>query len=209
MNAPTPSSPSRPLFLRARLVPALMLSAGLVLSACHKEEAPKPAPDAAKETPAPAKEQPKVAHAPEAAPAPAPLPEPEPEAGPASASQSMFNDPALLQRVTAFKAFHPFTTATQLFKIPAFTEPLAAVLKDAAKDPQLVDRIMASNKKAAESQPFSGQPKINLKIDRSTPASTDHLLAAVIDGDPSRFVDFVLAGMPNASIEFVVLPAAR
>ena len=172
----------------------LLLSAGPAITGCHKEEPAPPPPAAPKEEPAPAVEAPKpVVEA----------PKPEPVAAPKPAAPS----PELLQRVTAFKAFHPFSTATQLFKVPQFTAPLTSLLKDTARDPKLVDRILSSGKMAAESKPFAGTPKLDLRIDHSTPALTDGLLAAVLSGEPAQLVDFVLGGVENATVEFVVLPA--
>jgi len=172
----------------------LLLSAGPAFTGCHKEEPAPPPPAVAKEEPAPAVEAPKpVAEA------------PKPEA--AVAPKETAPSPELLQRVTAFKAFHPFSTASQLFKVPQFTAPLSSLLKDAAKNPKLVDRIMSSGKMATDSKPFAGTPKLDLRIDHSTPALTDGLLAAVLSGDPAQLVDFVLGGVENAKVEFVVLPA--
>jgi len=113
----------------------------------------------------------------------------------------------LQQRVRAFKAFHPYSTASELFKISQFTAPLSSLLKNIAKDPKLVDRILSSGKMAVESKPFAGTPKLDLKIDHSTPALTDGLLGAVLSGDPAQFVDFILGGVQNAKAEFIVLPA--
>ena len=199
MNAvptvPLPWSAARSLKLGTVL---LLISAGASLSGCHKEEPPKPPPATTQEvTPPPVvvPTKPSVEPAKPAVVVPVPAPK---EVAPSAEMQ---------QRVTAFKAFHPYSTASELFKISPFTAPLSSLLKNIANDPKLVDRILSSGKMAVESKPFSGTPKLDLKIDHSTPALTDGLLGAVLSGDPAQFVDFVLGGVQNAKVEYIVLPA--
>ena len=189
---------------------ALVLVAGTCLTSCGKEE-PAKAPPAAvvKEEAAP----PPVAEAPKPAPAPAapaPVEKPAPAVASPPAAVTGPTDQELAQRVAAFKGFHPYSTGELLLKDPQFASRLSDLLDAIQKDPNLSSQVKESKKVWAGSvlidrNNVTGPIRLDLKVLNYSRSFSDKLLAAVLSGDPQRFVNFVLH-QSSAGAEFIISP---
>lgn len=127
-------------------------------------------------------------------------------------SPSTSDDSDLERRVADFKREHPFANATELLKLPAFTEKLGEVLRELAKDKGLQDRINQTVHAAGtvkDGPAPQGTYRLDLKVDDYTPARTDRLLGSVLSGDPKKLVGFVLDEVDQAGAEFSLLPGTE
>jgi len=115
-------------------------------------------------------------------------------------------------RVEDFKRDHAFANATELLKLPAFTEKLGEVLRELAKDKVLQERINSTVHAAGtvkDGPAPQGTYRLDLKVDSYTPERTDRLLGAVLSGDPKTLVSFVLDEVDQAGTEFSLLPGTE
>ena len=190
---------------------ALLLAACACLTSCGKEEPAKAPPAAAAKeeaAPPPAAEAPKVAPAPAA---PAPVEKPAPAVASPPAAVTGPTDQELAQRVAAFKAFHPYATGALLLKDPQFASRLSDLLDAIQKDPNLSSQVKESKTVWSGSVLISrnnitGPIRLDLKVLNYSRPFSDKLLAAVLSGDPQRFVNFVLH-QSSAGAEFIISPA--
>ncbi len=196
------SSQSAHLPVRRRGIAAALLvtGLGLGLSSCGKKEEPAKAPP-----PAPAQESP--APAPKAPPAPAPEPEkpaapappaPTQQPPPASTPDAGPSDADVAQRVSVFKAFHPFYTAGQMLQVPQFSSQLEQMLDAIAKDPALLSRVRSLQPKPGETS--TGPVRLNLKLTDYSLPFANRLLAAVLSGAPVRLVNLVSTSPDSAAV---------
>jgi len=111
--------------------------------------------------------------------------------------------------VEDFKREHPFTTAEEMMKLPAFTEKLGEVLRALTKDQRLMDQVNKRVQMAADIKGVKGDGSnrhLDLNVASYTPERTDRLLGAVLSGKPSRLVEFVTTEIDEASVEFSLAP---
>lgn len=121
-------------------------------------------------------------------------------------------DKELDRRVADFKREHPFANATELLKLPAFTEKLGEVLRELGKDKELQDRINKTVHAAGTVKDGAaplGSYRLDLKVDNYSPERTDRMLASVLSGDPKKLVGFVLDEVDQAGAEFSLLPGTE
>lgn len=191
--------------LRGIAAALLVTGVGLGVTGCGKKEEPaKETPTPAPATPVPAPEAPKPPPAPEK-PATPPAPPPPAPATPPPASATTDSGPSeaeVAQRVSVFKAFHPFYSAGQMLQVPQFSSQLERVLDAIAKDPALLDRV----RKAQTVQAPAGNVRVDLKVTDYSLPFANRLLAAVLSGSPVRLVDLVLNNA-SSSATFVLSPA--
>ena len=111
--------------------------------------------------------------------------------------------------VEDFKREHPFTTAEEMMKLPAFTEKLGVVLRAMVKDQRLMDQMNKHVQMTADIKGVQGDSstrQLDLNVANYTPERTDRLLGAVLSGDPKRVIEFVRTELDEASVEFSLAP---
>lgn len=111
--------------------------------------------------------------------------------------------------VEDFKREHPFASAEEMMKLPAFTEKLGVVLRAMVKDQRLMDQMNKHVQMTADIKGVKGDSSnrhLDLNVANYTPERTDRLLGAVLSGKPERVIDFVRTELDEASVEFSLAP---